>query len=60
MQACPWRRGSGVTLGHIDPAMADHFVRFAHPEGVEVPVSQPPVTWDGGWLPLARTPHPRA
>ena len=36
--------------------MTEHFVRFAHPEGVDILVQQQPITWDGARLPLALAP----
>jgi benzylsuccinate CoA-transferase BbsF subunit len=39
-----------------DPAMADHFARMPHPEGVEMLVQHQPATWDGARLPLVRAP----
>jgi benzylsuccinate CoA-transferase BbsF subunit len=39
-----------------DRSMQDHFVRFAHPEGVDVLVQQEPLTWNGERLPLRMAP----
>jgi benzylsuccinate CoA-transferase BbsF subunit len=39
-----------------DPGMRDHFVTFAHPEGIDILVQQEPLIWNGERLPLALAP----
>jgi benzylsuccinate CoA-transferase BbsF subunit len=59
LQACGVSASPVEDVGDLvehDPGMRDHFVTFAHPEGVDILVQQEPLIWNGERLPLALAP----